>query len=125
VKEVPWRFKRIFYPGEETPFKQEVVRHLREKFPLGKVFRIETEETERGFPDLLLLHKGEYRLIETKVSDKKGVIDFTPAQPLFYRRHRELELSVLAWDVPGGRCVELVPEDMEALDGLRLALPGR
>jgi hypothetical protein len=123
MKVAPWDFRTAFSPGMETPFKRALVSQIRARLPGGTVFRIETEETEPGFPDLLLCRGKEYHLIETKVSDARGVITFTKAQPAFYRRHKDLEISVFAWDVPRNRCVEITPEDLKGMDGLRWAIP--
>jgi hypothetical protein len=123
VREVPWDFRRAFDPGTETLFKRAVMEQIRSRLPGSVVFRIETEETEKGFPDLLLCQGTEYHLIEIKVSDSGGAIHFTKAQPAFYRRNRDLEISVFAWDVPRNRCVEIRAKELAELQGIRLAIP--
>jgi hypothetical protein len=108
---------RGYAPGEEQRYKMGLVKKLRKES--RAVFCIETAETEKGFPDVLrILGDGRAVFIETKVSDRHGVIGFQRSQPLFYRRHGNLAITVHAWDcrsgqevtMPAARVVSLVED---------------
>lgn len=74
-----------------------------------KLFCIETEETVKGFPDVLgikevMVHDKELNevckvqqpvFIEFKIA-KKGWIKFQPTQPAFYKANKELNIFVCA-----------------------------
>ena len=91
----------------EQAFKTEWIRRNKRRFIA--VFPIETEETVKGFPDVL-------GICETDVMDKelnvvakvqttcfmefklakRGRIKFQPTQPAFYKAHKELDISVVS-----------------------------
>ena len=91
----------------EQAFKTEWIRRNKGRFIA--VFPIETEETVKGFPDVL-------GICETDVMDKelnvvakvqttcfmefklakRGRIKFQPTQPAFYKAHKELDISVVS-----------------------------
>jgi hypothetical protein len=114
-----WAQAADYRGGQETRFKKDLITQIRKVWnPESTVFRIETEETEPGFPDLLMcnaIRKNYYMLLEVKVSDSRGVITFQPAQLRFYRRHPSLNSMGVAWDVPEKQCVGINPAflDME------------
>jgi len=106
-----------FYPGQEQAFKKEMIQKSRNSGLT--VFEIENEEKEPGFPDSeeLYILKGSTLIeqaglgiggialvgltfVEYKVSNEKGLIEFEPKQPLFYRKHATLPIVVRAWSVP-------------------------
>lgn len=104
-----------FAPGREQVFK-EIVSRNRKKLGL-RIFEVENEEKESGFPDTLeiMMLKGStdiekpglstmrlaaFLFVEYKVSDYKGNIDLRPRQPMFYRRHADLPIVVRIWVVP-------------------------
>ena len=90
-----------FSPGDEQSFKTEMLRVKRILHPGRTYFEIENEEKEPGFPDTIEIFENQrVRLVEYKVSDKAGVIEFQRGQPLFYRRNRALDIRVIAWSVP-------------------------
>ena len=62
-------------------------------------FCIETEETVKGFPDVMEIHKLDLTttLLEFKFT-KTGKIKFQPTQPAFYKSHPELRIYVLAYN---------------------------
>lgn len=67
-----------------------------------KVFYIETEETEFGFPDVLAIQHEEdgtnaAMFFEFKVTDKKDRIKFQRTQPAWYIRNKELQPTVVVW----------------------------
>lgn len=91
----------------EQAFKMEWIRRNRNKFL--KLFCIETEETVKGFPDVLAIQgvpvldeegnvKAEIQtpvFIEFKIA-KNGRIKFQPTQPAFYKANKELNIQVCA-----------------------------
>jgi hypothetical protein len=89
--------------GQESRFKADYIKHRGERDGGWRYFRIETEETENGFPDVLALHRQGYILLEFKVSDPKGVVSFRRSQLAFYRRNPDLAIGICAWHVPSGR----------------------
>lgn len=67
-----------------------------------KIFFIETEETEFGFPDVLAIQCEEdgtnaVMFFEFKVTDKKDRIKFQRTQPAWYIRNKELQTTVVVW----------------------------
>ena len=84
----------------------------------GTPFCIETEETEPGFPDVLEIKGGKAVLYEMKLANKKGIFKMQKTQPLFYKKHQNLQIYVVVWDnamsnyisIPGkllaNRCAE-------------------
>jgi len=94
----------VFEPGEEQLFKlwhmEGVARRIG---PAATAFQIENEEKEPGFPDVLIdIQERAPLYIEYKVSDKKGMIEFQKTQPLFYKRHPQMPIYVVAYSVPDG-----------------------
>jgi hypothetical protein len=100
-----------FGPGSEQAFKVAVI-HAQASEQL-RIFEVENEEKEAGFPDSLEMYMavlGEglspAQLVEYKVSDIVGYIDFQPRQPLFYARNDGLAIVVRAWSVPDQKAYE-------------------
>ena len=62
-------------------------------------FCIETEETVKGFPDVLCIHKetGVAYFEEFKYT-KTGKIKFQPTQPAFYKKYNDLPITIVAYD---------------------------
>ena len=91
----------------EQAFKMEWIR--RNKGNFIAVFPIETEETVKGFPDVLGIRETgvmdkELNVVakvqtpcfmEFKLA-KRGRIKFQPTQPSFYKAHKELDISVVS-----------------------------
>lgn len=91
----------------EQAFKMEWLRRNRNKFL--RLFCIETEETIKGFPDVLAVQEvpvldekcnviGKTQtpiFIEFKLA-KNGRIKFQPTQPAFYKANKELNIQVCA-----------------------------
>lgn len=84
----------------EAEFKKGVIDLWKKKKIFDYIFCIETEETVKGFPDVMVKLKDMevYKFFEFKVSDDKGRIKFTMAQPGFYVRHTRMDIQVLALD---------------------------
>lgn len=82
----------------EQAFKMEWVR--RHKSDSAKYFCIETEETIKGFPDVLAIVTDTLdfqfpKFFEFKKA-RKGWIEFQPTQPAFYKANKELDITVVA-----------------------------
>jgi len=96
-----------FVKGEEQRFKRAVMAAQMAARKGLRVFEIENEEKEPGFPDTLEMGDiGRHyptRLVEYKVSDAKGFVSFKKSQPRFYRMYPELNIVVCAWSVPDQR----------------------
>lgn len=63
------------------------------------VFCIETEETVKGFPDVMeIMYSGDCLayFYEFKVSDSSGNIHFQPTQPSFYKAHSDMRTRIVA-----------------------------
>jgi hypothetical protein len=100
---------------DEAAFKAAVIKAWRKKAPWFARFQIENEEKEPGMPDVLSMSgKLPAFFTEFKISNAKGAIEFTKAQPLFYRQHEDLHIDILAWDVPRKRVVQVSPQDVFA-----------
>ena len=86
----------MLFPTEQA-FKMDFIRRvkaLKKCFP----FAVETEETIKGFPDVLIISKArETSLVECKIS-KRGYIHFQSTQFAFFRKYAELDIHILAWN---------------------------
>ena len=91
----------------EQAFKYEWIK--RHKGDYLKLFCIETEETVKGFPDVLGIK--EVPVFDNKLNEickvqhpvfyefkfaRKGRIKFQPTQPAFYKANKELDIRVIA-----------------------------
>jgi hypothetical protein len=112
-----------YKPGQEDKFKTDVLKVWESRNDGWEHMRIETEETEPGFPDVAGFSVNCYALTEFKVSDAKGVIEFQKSQPLFYKKHFKLRINILAWDVPGNRAILISPQEILAAKTLRFKIP--
>lgn len=112
-----------YKPGQETKFKADVLKVWESRNVGWEHFKIETEETEPGFPDVAGFSANCYALTEFKVSDANGVITFEKSQPLFYKKHSRLRINILAWDVPGNRVVSISPQEITASKTLKFKIP--
>ena len=60
------------------------------------MFCIETEETVKGFPDVLCIHKEtDLASFEEFKYTKTGKIKFQPTQPAFYKKYSTLPIIVV------------------------------
>lgn len=90
---------------DEQQFKMKYVREVL-KPQFARVFCIETEETVRGFPDVMCLESNyaPFLLVhaffcEFKYSNAHGKIKFQPTQPSFYRANDEvMRIMVVAYN---------------------------
>ena len=66
----------------------------------NNIFCIETEETVKGFPDVMEVVSDKDSNItyfyEFKISDKNGNIKFQPTQPSFYKSYSGMSVHVIA-----------------------------
>lgn len=83
----------------EQQFKMEWIRRHKKEYVA--VFPIETEETVKGFPDVLAIHKIDWTtqqvpyLLEFKRANR-GFIKFQPTQPAFYKANPDLFIYVVS-----------------------------
>lgn len=112
----------------EQAFKMEWLRRNKGKYLAA--FPIETEETVKGFPDVLLIEEGKGGdqtpfFVEFKRA-RDGRVTFQPTQPSFYKRNGRLFISVVSLvELKGKTYVVALPAPvvMAALKGgLRLDL---
>jgi hypothetical protein len=110
---------------DEQEFKQAVLKVWRRDHSRQTFFEIENEEKEPGMPDVLAMSPFYLAsFTEFKYTDKNGVIEFTKAQPRFYRQHPDLRIQILAWDGRAdGRVVHLDPSEVVDAKTLRVTLP--
>lgn len=101
---------------DEQSFKRLYLK----MFPLchqeHKLFCIETEETVKGFPDVMEvirigdeLHTFFY---EFKFSDKRGNIKFQPTQPAFYRSNAFMKVCIIAYNCSTNKIHEFLANDI-------------
>jgi hypothetical protein len=107
----------------ETTFKAAALKRLRKGSPKITFFEIENSK-EDGMPDIISM-SNEYAatFIETKVSDSNGYITFQSTQPLFYKKHKNLIIHILAWDARGNRTVFVEPQEVIQNKKLKLKIP--
>lgn len=91
----------------EAEFKAEKSAEWRKTGKYTRVFNIETEETEKGFPDVIATavtgcDTNSLDLYEFKVSDMKGMIKFRKDQPRFYLKNKVLAIRIVALDNRNG-----------------------
>jgi hypothetical protein len=87
-------------------------------------FEIENEEKEAGMPDTLSMSaEAPAYFTEFKYAGKNGVIEFTRAQPLFYKQHPGLYIQILAWDARYNRVIAVQPAEVVSKKSLRITLP--
>lgn len=62
-------------------------------------FCIETEETIKGFPDVLSINKKtQTAFFQEFKYTQNGKIKFQPTQPSFYKAHADLNIAVVAYN---------------------------
>lgn len=89
---------------DEQSFKMKYIKMCMEQKELSdsqRIFCIETEETVKGFPDVMKVIIDKVNTVyfyEFKFSDKNGKIKFQPTQPSFYRHNRALNVEVVAYN---------------------------
>lgn len=88
----------------KTKYLKKIFSHSLDK--TQRVFCIETEETVKGFPDVMITWKnpaikefGLVRFLEFKISDRTGKIKFQKTQPPFYRRNADMNITVVAYNI--------------------------
>lgn len=57
---------------------------------------IETEETIKGFPDVMIVDENNKVYFEEYKYTKSGTIKFQSTQPAFYKKHKKFEIFVVA-----------------------------
>ena len=83
----------------EQEFKTEIIDLWKKAKTFKYVFCIETEETEPGFPDVMAIREDNTcAFFEFKVTNKKGKMKFERSQPVFYMRHKEMEIHLFVYD---------------------------
>jgi len=80
----------------EKQIEPDIIKELLRVFP--EVFPIESEETVRGFPDILAesTENTAYHF-ELKVVHPDGTVRFERSQPVFYRRNWRLNILCLLY----------------------------
>lgn len=83
---------------DEQQFKMLFLKHIPNKEAFN-CFCIETEETVKGFPDVLCIHKEtDLASFEEFKYTKTGKIKFQPTQPAFYKKYNDLPIIVIAYN---------------------------
>ena len=82
----------------EQAFKMEWIRRHKKEYVA--LFPIETEETVKGFPDVLGVYEIDFRkqqpcFLEFKKA-RNGFIHFQPTQPAFYKANPKLFIYVVS-----------------------------
>ena len=109
---------------DEAAFKAAVIKAWKKQAPWFTRFEIENPEKEPGMPDVLSIsNKLPAFFTEFKISNDKGVIEFQKTQPSFYRRNSDLNIDILAWDVPRKRVVHITPQEVTEAKSLFIAIP--
>lgn len=91
----------------EQQFKMAYIKNrLKRNIEAQRIFCIETEETVKGFPDVMEVLTSGYAnhtyFYEFKFSDKAGKIKFQPTQPAFYRNNSFLNINIIAFNQKTG-----------------------
>ncbi len=82
---------------DEQSFKMMYLKEI--KSDKYSIFCIETEETVKGFPDVIRISNEDktITLIEFKFT-KTGKIKFQPTQPAFYKKYYHLPVKIVAYN---------------------------
>lgn len=88
---------------DEQSFKMKFIKdYMKIQERSQKIFCVETEETVKGFPDVMevlcMQSKNVTYFYEFKFSNSQGKIKFQPTQPAFYKRNKELNIDVIAYN---------------------------
>lgn len=82
----------------EQQFKMKYIKTMFKPF-YDRVFCIETEETVKGFPDVMCLSGTKAYFFEFKYSNAQGKIKFQPTQPAFYRlNNKYMHIWIVAYN---------------------------
>ncbi len=82
----------------EQEFKKLFLKSAKNKQDFY-IFCIETEETVKGFPDVLCIHKEtDLASFEEFKYTKTGKIKFQPTQPAFYRKYGTMPIMIIAYN---------------------------
>lgn len=92
---------------DEQSFKMKYIKNvLNRNCEAQRIFCIETEETVKGFPDVMeVISDGignHVYLYEFKYSDKSGKIKFQPTQPAFYKANPNIKVEIVAFNKKTG-----------------------
>ena len=80
------------------------------------VFCIETEETVKGFPDVMCItNEGKTHFFEFKYA-KTDKIKFQPTQPAFYKKYSELDIWVVSYKAKTNQVVIFNVSEMSSKD---------
>lgn len=108
----------------EQQFKMKYIKTIL-KPQFEKVFCIETEETVKGFPDVMCLAGEEWAIpraffYEFKYSNAQGKIKFQPTQPAFYKANNAvMGIWIVAYNKKTNEVVEFPVLDMSSVKGER------
>jgi len=102
----------------EAEFKKQQIEKWLLLGIYDECFCIESEETEPGFPDVIARKDMKFDFIEFKVSDQKGMIKFQRTQPLFYKKHPRLNITITALNNFSGYVIEFPAYAIFDKDGM-------
>lgn len=96
----------------EQEFKMLFLKHIPKKEEFN-YFCIETEETVKGFPDVLAIHKETdlAHFMEFKYT-KTGKIKFQPTQPSFYKKYKDLVIMIVAYNAKTNKAHAFMKETL-------------
>ena len=95
---------------DEQEFKMFFIKtlqnNIRAEGRTSNIFCIETESTVKGFPDVLVDIQGTQAIyFEFKISTAKEEIKFEKTQPPFYKRNKDMQIYVVAYNITKQRAV--------------------
>lgn len=79
---------------------------------------IETEETVKGFPDVMIVDGWNTVSFEEYKYTKTGVIRFQSTQPAFYKKHKKFVIFIVAYNAKSGKVHYFPVEDLFKEDSL-------
>lgn len=86
-------------------------------------FEIENQEKEPGMPDVLAMSRVYPAYFAEFKYARDSVIEFTKAQPLFYKSHPDLLIWILVWDAGLNRVIQVKPAEAVKARTLRMKIP--
>ena len=73
---------------------------------------IETEETVKGFPDVMIVDGWNTVCFEEYKYTKSGIIKFQNTQPAFYKKHKKFVIFIVAFNAKSGKVHYFPVEDL-------------
>ena len=76
----------------EKDFQRDLIKDLNNRFPDAIVTKVEPVSIQ-GIPDLLILHKDKWAMLECKKSKRDAEKNYRPNQPYYVKKLNEMSYA--------------------------------